>query len=109
MRLQHSQTVASVGQRDTVIILGGKGGLEARYREITQAYGYELKHYEQRLPAKARPASQRIALVLVMVSMVSHPLMARARGLHDDGASVVYLRSPSLSAVRDAMDRATKS
>jgi hypothetical protein len=109
MKLQHSQTAAVVGQRDTVIILGGKGGLEARYREITQAYGYELKHYEQRLPAKTRPASQRIALVLVMVSMVSHPLMAHARGMHDDGASIVYLRSPSLSAVRDALDRAAKS
>jgi len=108
MRLHHSPTEVPVGQRDTVIILGGKGGLEARYREIAQAYGYDLKHYEQRLPPKTHPASQRIAFVLVMVSMISHPLMAHARGLGDDGANLVYLRSPSLSAVRDALGRAKK-
>ena len=105
MTIAPSQTGLHGGRRDTVIILGGKGGLEARYREVAEQYGYELRHYEQRLPAKTRPATSRVAMVIVMVSMISHPLMARARGLADEGTSVVYLRSASLSAVRDALGR----
>jgi hypothetical protein len=105
MIIESSQQDSTRGPRDTIVILGGKGGFEARYREVAKRYGYELNYYEQRVPTKTRPSKNRIAMVIVMVSMISHPLMAHARGLADEGTEVVYLRSPSLSAVRDTLDR----
>ena len=84
--------------RDTVVIIGGKGGLEARYREAVESSGYNFRYYEDRVPSKLPPA--RIALVIVMVTMVSHPLMTRARDLARAHTRIVYLKSPSVSAVR---------
>jgi hypothetical protein len=88
---------------DTVVIIGGKGGLEARYREAVEANGYALRYYEARVPNKLLPAAGKIALVIVIVTMVSHPLMARARELAGDHTRIVYLKSPSSSAVRQAV------
>lgn len=88
---------------DTIVIIGGKGGLEARYREAVEGSGYNLRYYEERVPNKLAPGSARIALVIVMVTMVSHPLMARARSLAGDASRIVYLKSPSISAVRQAV------
>lgn len=89
--------------RGTVIILGGKGGAEPRYRAVAAEHGYELEHYEQRVPPKTRTNKARVAFVIVMVSMISHPLMEHAKRLAGDGTSVVYLRSASLSAIREAL------
>jgi hypothetical protein len=91
-------------QKRTVIILGGKGGLESKYREAVETYGYELRHYETRVPAKRAP-SQHVAMVIVMVSMISHPLMAHAREIAGKHAEIVYLKSPSVSAVRQTVSR----
>jgi hypothetical protein len=102
MTSEHEQT--SQAARDTVIIVGGKGGLESRYRELADDFGYDLKHYEQRFPAKTPPSLKRIAMVIVMVTMVSHPLMARARSLVADGADIVYLKSASVSAVKGTLE-----
>ena len=90
--------------RDTVVIIGGSGGLEARYREVVERNGYNFRYYEARMPNKLAPASTRITLVIVVVTMVSHPLMARARELAGDSARIVYLKSPSISAVRHAIE-----
>ncbi|HKO51605.1 MAG TPA: DUF2325 domain-containing protein [Polyangiaceae bacterium] len=89
--------------RDTVVIIGGKGGLEARYREVVEASGYALRYYEARVPKKLQPAASKIALVIVIVTMVSHPLMTRARELAGDHTRIVYLKSPSSSAVRQTV------
>jgi hypothetical protein len=94
--------------RGTVIILGGKGGSESRYRAVAAEHGYELEHYEQRVPSKTRISKGRVAFVLVMVSMISHPLMEHAKRLAGEGTSVVYLRSPSLSSIRDTLSQATR-
>jgi hypothetical protein len=86
--------------RDTVVVIGGKGGLEARYRQAVERSGYNFRYYEERVPSKLAPGTARIALVIVMVTMVSHPLMARARELAGDPTRIVYLKRPSVSAVR---------
>ena len=89
--------------RDTVVIIGGKSGLEARYREAVEASGYALRYYEARVPNKLLPAASKIALVIVIVTMVSHPLMTRARELAGDHTRIVYLKSASSSAVRQTV------
>ena len=89
--------------RDTVVIIGGKGGLEPRYREAVEASGYALRYYERRVPNRLLPTASKIALVIVIVTMVSHPLMTRARELAGDHARLVYLKSPSSSAVRQTI------
>lgn len=96
-------TTRASERRDTVIILGGRGGYEARYRELAREYGFELKHYEQRLPPKSLPDPSRIAMVIVMVSMISHPLRAQARKLADAGATLVYLKATSVAALRETV------
>lgn len=95
-----NQNSAPSHGRDTIVIIGGKGGLEARYREAVEGSGYNFRYYEDRVPNKMTKAAGRVALVIVMVSMVSHPLMTRARELVGHRARIVYLKSPSLSAVR---------
>lgn len=96
-------------KRGTIVIIGGKGGLEARYREAVEGSGYNFRYYEGRVPSKLAPGVARIALVIVMVTMVSHPLMTRARDLAGEHTRIVYLKSPSISAVREmvASQRAT--
>jgi uncharacterized protein DUF2325 len=89
--------------RDTVVIIGGKGGLEARYREAVEASGFDLRYYEARVPNKLQPSACKIALVIVIVTMVSHPLMTRARELAGSQTRIVYLKSSSSSAVRQTL------
>jgi hypothetical protein len=103
MKTQRTQTTATA--RRTLVIVGGKGGLEPRYRDVADQYGYELKFYEQRTPSKSRPLPSSIALVIVIVSMVSHPLMHHARRLASDGTTIVYQRSASPSALHESLDQ----
>ena len=93
----------STQRRDTVVLFGGKGGLEARYRDAVERSGYEFRYYEARLPAHGGPLASRIALVIVVASMVSHPLMTQARQLAGDTTRIVYLKSGSISALRQIM------
>ena len=93
------------GQRGTVVIIGGKGGMFARYREAVESRGYELRHYERRVPSKHGPTPAKIALVIVMVSMVSHPLLSVARTMARGDTAIVYLKSPAVSAVKDTVAR----
>ncbi len=83
-----------------MVLFGGKGGLEARYREAVERSGYAFRYYEAHIPASSGPLADRIAMVIVVTSMVSHPLLARARSLAGDAARIVYLRSASVSALR---------
>ncbi|WP_394831439.1 DUF2325 domain-containing protein [Pendulispora rubella] len=89
--------------KGAVIVVGGSGGMSARYRAIVEERGLELRHFETRVPNGARRAVGRVAAVIVMVSMVSHALRDQAISLVDNGAPVVYLRSPSISALRSAV------
>ncbi len=89
----------------TVIVVGGAGGLSERYRDIVEKHGLCLQHYEQRVPAGARRAAGRVGLVVIMASMVSHSLRDQALSLAGEEASVIYLRSPSVSALRSAVEQ----
>jgi hypothetical protein len=87
--------------RQTVIIVGGSGGLSDRYRAIAEAQGLDLRHFERHLPARLQSAIRNIALVVVMTGMVSHPLREQAQRLAlREGAPIVYLRTASLTALR---------
>jgi hypothetical protein len=90
--------------KKTVVVIGGNGGLSSRYRDIVEERGGELRHYEKKVPPSARRDAGKIALVVIMVSMVSHSLRDAGQSLTSDPARVVYLRTPSVSALRAAMD-----
>lgn len=92
-------------QKSTVVLLGGKGGLEHHYREAVEKQGYELRYFETRMPSKQRRALGKVAMVVVMVNMMSHALLDQAREVAQQGASVVYLKSASASALREAVSR----
>lgn len=96
----HTRIMAS---EKTVLVLGGKGGLSQHYRDAVKDEGYDLVHFENRLPPKGRHGLGKAALVVVMVSMISHALMQQVRARAPEGASVVYLKSPSVSALRAAI------
>jgi hypothetical protein len=90
-------------KKGSVIVVGGSGGLTGRYREVVEERGLELRHFENRVPSGTRRILGRVAAVIVMVGMVSHALRDQAKALVEDGAPVVYLRSASVSALRDAV------
>lgn len=89
--------------KGTVIIVGGSGGLSDRYRSIVEERGLELRHFENRVPNGTRRILGPVAALIVMVSMVSHSLRDQAKSLVTEDVPVVYLRSASTSALRDAV------
>ena len=93
-------------ERDMVVIVGGKGGLAAHYREAVEKIGFQCRYYENRVPTKSGPSRGKIALIIIMVTMISHPLMAKARELAGSEARIVYLKSPSVSSVRQTVEAA---
>ena len=99
-----TRSTPNANERDTVVIIGGKDSLQAHYRAAVEKNGYQLRSYETRVPSKCGPSASKIALVIVMVTMVSHPLMMRARELAGDQGRIVYLKSPSISSLRETID-----
>jgi len=89
----------------TVLVIGGSGGMSNRYRDIVEEHGCSLRHYENKVPPGARKGVGRVALVVIMVTMVSHSLREQVKGLVIDDAPVVYLRSASVSALRSAVEQ----
>ncbi len=89
---------------ETVVIVGGCGGLSQRYRAVLEERGLSLRHFETRVPNGARRTLGRIAAVFVVVGMVSHSLRDRVKELTPDNTPVVYLRTASVSALRAAVD-----
>lgn len=89
----------------TVLVVGGHGGMSERYRDVAEKHGLSLQHFEKKIPPGARHGAGKIALVVVMVSMVSHALRDAALTLAGEGAPVVYLRTPSVSALRSAVEQ----
>jgi hypothetical protein len=95
--------VGIMASEKTVLVVGGKGGLSQHYRDAVKQEGYELVHFENKLPPKGRHGLGKAALVVVMVSMISHALVQQVSNLTPLGATVVYLKSPSVSALRAAV------
>lgn len=90
----------------TVMVIGGNGGMSHRYREVVQSRGWTLRHFEKKIPPSVRRsvAAER-AIVIVIVTMVSHVLRDQARDLASDGAKLLYLESASVSALRAAVEQ----
>jgi hypothetical protein len=95
----------SKSEHSTVVLLGGKGGLLPHYRDAVEEQGYRLRYFERRMPANQRRTLGKVAMVVVMVNMMSHALLSQAKEAAQQGASVVYLKSASASALRDAVTR----
>lgn len=91
--------------KGAIIVVGGSGGMSERYREIVEERGHELRHFEKRVPNGMRNVLGRVAAVIIMVGMVSHALRDQVKGLVPEGAPVVYLRTASVSALRNAVDQ----
>ncbi len=91
------------GSKGAVVVVGGSGGMSDRYREVVEERGLELRHFENRVPNGTRRVLGKVAAVIIMVGMVSHSLRDQVKGLVDDDAKVVYLRSASVSALRNAV------
>lgn len=88
-----------------VLVIGGSGGMSNRYRDVVEKHGWSLRHYENRLPPGVRRSAGKIALVVVMVTMVSHALLDQVQRMSLDGAHIIYLRSASVSALRTAVEQ----
>lgn len=99
----------SVGARSgfgrQVLLVGGIGRMEAQYRALVESRGFELIYREKRITGGTPPAT--LAAILVVTPVVSHPLREHAARLAAVcRVPIVYLRAPSLAAVRRALDEA---
>ena len=92
-------------EKASVIVVGGSGGMSERYREVAEAHGLELRHFEKRVPNGTRRILGKVAAVIVMVGMVSHALRDQAKAIVPDDAPIVYLRTASVSALKQAIDK----
>ena len=100
---QHSKRDVAARSGATIVVVGGSGGMSERYRAIAEERGLELRHFENRVPNGTRRILGRVAAVIVMVGMVSHSLRDQVKGIVSDDAPIVYLRSASVSALRNAV------
>jgi uncharacterized protein YgbK (DUF1537 family) len=100
--MTHRNRESESRAKQTVMVVGGNGGLSDRYREVAAEVGWDLIHYEKKVPPAARHGIAHVALVVVMVGMVSHTLRDQVKNL-GTGAPVVYLRTASMSALRTAV------
>lgn len=104
----HDQRQTQAAQSDEpsmVLIIGGHGGMSEHYRAVVEKKGLVLRHYEKRVPPGMRHTIGKVAAVIIMAGMVSHTLRDQVRGLVPENAPIVYLRTPSVSALRAAVDR----
>jgi hypothetical protein len=79
--------------------------MSARYREVASERGLVLRHFEERVPAGSRRTLGKVAVVIIMAGMVSHALRDQVRSLAPEGAPIVYLRTSSISALRNAVEQ----
>ncbi len=95
----------SADKEQTVLVIGGNGGMSDRYREVVESHGLSLRHFEKKIPSGVRRNGGKIALIVIMVTVVSHALREQAQSLADGEAQVVYLKSPSVSSLRAAVEQ----
>ncbi len=86
-----------------IVVVGGHGGMVDRYREVVEERGLELRHYEKRVPNGTKKIAGHVAAVFVIVGMVSHSLRDQVKEMVTDNAPVVYLKSASVSSLRNAI------
>jgi hypothetical protein len=91
--------------KGAIIVVGGSGGMSERYREVVEGRGHELRHFEKRVPNGMRNMFGKVAAVIIMVGMVSHALRDQVKSMVPQDAPVVYLRTASVSALRNAVDQ----
>jgi hypothetical protein len=94
---------SSVVAKGAVVVVGGSGGMSGRYRAIVEERGLELLHFENRIPNGTRRVLGKVAAVIIMVGMVSHALRDQVKDLVSEDAPIVYLRSASISSLRNAI------
>ncbi len=84
-----------------MLLIGGNGGRSALYRGAAASLGCDLLHIEKgTLP----PTPPRVALIVVVASVCSHPLREAAARLAElRSIPIVYLRTASVSALRKAL------
>ena len=92
-----------IGMAAQVVVVGGNGGMLDRYREVAEERGLELRHFEKRVPNGTKRIVGQVAAVFVIVGMVSHSLRDQVKSIVSDNAPVVYLRSASVSSLRNAI------
>ncbi|WP_433933865.1 DUF2325 domain-containing protein [Sorangium cellulosum] len=102
---RRSQAADRKRDEQTVLVIGGSGGMSSRYRDLVEQHGWSMRHYETRVPPGARHGAGKVALIVIMVTMVSHALRDQMQSLAAEGAPVVYLRSASVSALRAALEQ----
>ncbi len=102
--MSHAAKQTKDDSEPTVVVVGGHGGMTSRYRDVAKKLGWSAKHYEQRLPPGLRHSIGKIGLVVVMVGMVSHALRDQIKDLIQDDSRVVYVRTASVSALRNAIE-----
>lgn len=90
------------------MLVGGIGRMETQYRVLVESRGLELLYREKKITGGTPPAN--LVAILVVTTVVSHPLREHAARLATAcRVPIVYLRAPSLSAVRRALDEALGS
>jgi hypothetical protein len=95
---------ASPDDPKTILVVGGIGRMEPRYREALAAKGYDLLYYEKRLNA-GNTLAAALAAVLVITTVISHPLKDQAQKLaQSNDIPLLYVREPSVSSIRRAID-----
>ena len=95
------------GHEGTLVLVGGSGGMSERYREVTEAGGLSLRHFEKRVPPGVRRTLGNVAAIVIVVGMVSHALRDQVRELAPDGTKIVYVRTASVSALRAVVEQMT--
>ena len=94
------------GERsNTIVIVGGHGGMTAKYRETVERCGWKLRHFERTVPAGTRRKLGNVAMVVVFASMVSHALLQQITDSVGRDVRIVYLRTASVSTLRTALAR----
>lgn len=96
------RNVGEPAKGGAIVLAGGNGGMFDRYRDVAAERGLELCHFEKRVPNGRRVAG-RVAAIVIMVGMVSHALRDQVKGLAAEDTPVLYLRSASVSALRNAI------
>ncbi len=102
--MSHSTAKSKDEGEQTVVVVGGHGGMSSRYRDVAKKMGWSVKHYEQRIPPGLRHSIGKIGLVVVMVGMVSHALRDQVKELVTDESRVKYVRTASVSALKAAIE-----
>lgn len=96
-----------------VVLVGGIGGSEAVYRACVESLGCQLAYHEKSKPAaphtvvpgrRLAPVEQ-VAAIVVFTRVCSHPQREAAERLATAlRLPVRYVRQPSLSALRRALE-----